>query len=296
MMQDQSWSGNDLLKELRTFEAELRAAGLSENTVNTYVGRSDTFVRWLRGEYSPIGPNSASTKSIVDTKMSGKTLLNELARDLDADQIVRTLADYAAVTSYDAALNRLFSATGGQALDLSIDAHRVAVIEWLRGWGCRHLRRSDTAKTSNELSRWWAKWRSALPGESVMSTHLSMKELSTIELAYEDLRMCKAAARSLRNREVDVLFGPTAAAKTLFVIRPQACLPWDEPIRLAFGFTEGDGSAYADFVAWTSDALGALASRLGVEVEQLPDRLKRPNSTPAKIIDEFLWVKITRGL
>jgi len=39
-----------------------------------------------------------------------------------------------------------------------------------------------------------------------------------------------------------------------------------------------------------------LASRLGVEVEQLPARLARPHSAPGKIIDEYLWVKITRRL
>ena len=92
------------------------------------------------------------------------------------------------------------------------------------------------------------------------------------------------------------VFGHTAAAKTLFVLRPQACLPWDEPIRLAFGWTEGAESAYADFVCSAASTVSKLASRLGVEVERLPARLARPHSTPGKIIDEYLWVKITRGL
>jgi hypothetical protein len=296
-MQDQRWSGSELVTELRSFEKELRAAGLSENTVNTYVGRADTFVRWLRGEYNPTGPNSGSTKKpAVATTLRGQALLDELAQDLDADQLTRALADYAAVTAYDASLNRLYSVTGGSAPDLSFAAHRVGVIEWLRGWGCRHLRKVDTAKTSDALRAWWAKWGPALPAESVTITRLAPDDLDTIELAYEELRTCKAAARSLRNRDVDVQFGPTAAAKTLFVVRPQACLPWDDPIRFAFGWSEGDGSAYASFVARASKALGTLASRLNVEVEQLPGTLSRPHSTPAKIIDEYLWVKITRGL
>ena len=107
-MQDQRWSGDDLVTKVQVFENELRAAGLSENTVNTYVGRADTFVRWLRGEYSPIGPNSGSAKKPAGTTMRGQALLDELAQDLDADQITRTLADYAAVTAYDASLNRLY--------------------------------------------------------------------------------------------------------------------------------------------------------------------------------------------
>ena len=48
-MQEQRWSGDELISRLQVFERELRAAGLADNTVNTYVGRSETFVRWLRG-------------------------------------------------------------------------------------------------------------------------------------------------------------------------------------------------------------------------------------------------------
>jgi hypothetical protein len=200
-MQDQRWSGDDLVTKVQVFENELRAAGLSENTVNTYVGRADTFVRWLRGEYSPIGPNSGSAKKpAAGTTMRGQALLDELAQDLDADEITRTLADYAAVTAYDASLNRLYSATAGHTPDLSIAAHRVGVIEWLRGWGCRHLRKSDTAKTSEALGAWWAKWAPGLPAESVTITQLFPNDLDIIQLAYEDLRTCRAAARSPRQQ------------------------------------------------------------------------------------------------
>lgn len=295
-MQGQHWSGEELLRKLQDFEKELRAAGLADNTVNTYVGRADTFIRWLRGEYSPVGPNSRSPRRSVRSTMRGQALLDELAQTIDADQITRTLADYAAVTAYDASLKQLYHVTGGRSPDLSIDDHRVAVIAWLRGWGCRHLRRSDTAQTSEVLGTWWAKRANGLPAESKTIDQLTPEDLDAIELAYEDLRTRGAAIRSLRNRDVDVEFGPTAAAKTLFVVRPQACPPWDEPIRRAFGWTEGTGSQYADFVGRAGVALSYLAPRLGVRAEELPSKLKRPRSTSAKIIDEYLWVKITRGL
>ena len=48
-----SWTIAELRSELARFEAELRAAGLSENSVQTYVGRSQYFVRWLAGDYVP---------------------------------------------------------------------------------------------------------------------------------------------------------------------------------------------------------------------------------------------------
>jgi hypothetical protein len=52
-MSTQSYTIADLRRELARFEAELRAAGLAENSVRTYVGRSEYFVRWLAGEYVP---------------------------------------------------------------------------------------------------------------------------------------------------------------------------------------------------------------------------------------------------
>jgi hypothetical protein len=47
------WTVNQLHDLLGTFEAELRAAGLKENTIRTYVDRSTIFVRWLDGDYRP---------------------------------------------------------------------------------------------------------------------------------------------------------------------------------------------------------------------------------------------------
>jgi len=51
-----SWTIPELERELTRFEAELRAARLSENSIRTYVDRSAIFVRWLNGEYWPQGP------------------------------------------------------------------------------------------------------------------------------------------------------------------------------------------------------------------------------------------------
>jgi hypothetical protein len=47
----------DLRAELRRFENDLRAAGLRENSVSTYVDRTGRFLRWLSGDYQPRGPN-----------------------------------------------------------------------------------------------------------------------------------------------------------------------------------------------------------------------------------------------
>lgn len=50
------WTINELHDQLDAFEAALREAGLKEKSVQTYVGRSRYFVRWLDGDYAPEGP------------------------------------------------------------------------------------------------------------------------------------------------------------------------------------------------------------------------------------------------
>lgn len=47
------WTVPALHRLLAQFEAELREAGLEDNTVRTYVDRSRYFVRWLGGDYRP---------------------------------------------------------------------------------------------------------------------------------------------------------------------------------------------------------------------------------------------------
>lgn len=58
-MDEVSYTIVELRAELRRFETELREAGLRMSTVQTYVGRSATFVDWLAGDYVPRGPISS---------------------------------------------------------------------------------------------------------------------------------------------------------------------------------------------------------------------------------------------
>ena len=48
---------DELREQLRRFERELRAAGLKESSVTTYVDRTGRFLKWLDGDYQPRGPN-----------------------------------------------------------------------------------------------------------------------------------------------------------------------------------------------------------------------------------------------
>lgn len=55
-----NYTTEELYEKLEEFKSELEAAGLKQNTVQTYEGRSRTFVDWLAGRYRPRGPNSGA--------------------------------------------------------------------------------------------------------------------------------------------------------------------------------------------------------------------------------------------
>jgi len=289
-----AWTSEDLIERLAEFEQELRDAGMAPNTIATYVGRSETFVRWLQGEYSPRGPNE--TRPEDGSEMPDAfALLKHLGSDADPADIRDTLRRYEGITGYDASLNRMKAITG-PIPDLAQPEHRIALIEWLRSWGCRHLRKSDTERTSEALRVWWEQAEPNLPAADAQLASLADEQLEAIASAYSTLATSQAAGRSTSRGEIEVSFGDTAAAKTLFAMRPAAVPPWDEPIRASFGWTSDTRTLFLEFLKSAADALGALGDRLGTTTEGLPEALARPTSTPAKIVDEYLWVRVTRGL
>ena len=193
----------------------------------------------------------------------------------------------------DRASARLLAAVGAE-LDLQVPRHRAALLSWLRSWGCRHLRVADSPRSSAALRRWWVRWSDALPTPRRSLVDLDARDVDRIAPAYAALASLRAATRASALGDVAVTFGDTAAAKALFAIRPRAFPPWDEPIRLAFGATRNDGALFGRYLVATSDALRGSAARLGVPVVELPRLLGRPSSTPARLVDEVLWLRVTR--
>jgi hypothetical protein len=222
----------------------------------------------------------------------GVAVLDDLRINMSPEGIARDLADFGPVGP-DGATRRLQAATGGK-LDLNDPEHRLAAITWLRAWGCRHLRRADTARTAEAIRAWWADWGGHLPGDEATLTGLGETDLVSAGLAYDALRAAPAARRGVKGSEVDVSFGDTATAKLLFAVRPEVFPPWDETIRLTFG-KPGAGAAYVRLLRLSAAALDGLAGRLAVPVGELPAILGRPESTPPKIVDEFLLVRIAKS-
>jgi hypothetical protein len=56
MAEERRYTLGELSAELRRFEADLKAAGLRSASIETYIGRSKYFLRWLAGDYNPSGP------------------------------------------------------------------------------------------------------------------------------------------------------------------------------------------------------------------------------------------------
>jgi hypothetical protein len=224
----------------------------------------------------------------------GQALLEDLGAAMSPDEIARYLEDYSGVTGYDVAFHQLVHSAGG-TLGFDNPAHRAAVVNWLRTWGCRHLRRAGDGEASDALGAWWETWAERLPAASTSLTDLVDADLSAVEQAFDELRATRVGGTAIGGQAIEVVVGDTAAAKTFFAVRPSAFLPWDDATRLSFGWW-GGGSAYADFLRLAGTALQGLAARLDVSVRELPPRLGRPASSPPKFVDEFLWVRISREI
>jgi hypothetical protein len=162
----------------------------------------------------------------------------------------------------------------------------------LRAWGCRHLRRQDTRRSSEALRRWWVASAGDLPPPDAELTELAPAQLEAIGRAYASLARRRAAVRASGRGDVPVTFGETAASKALYALRPLAVPPWDAPMRAAFGW--GDAAGFVAYLARSRGALLGLSARLGVPVDALPRTLGRPGSSPARMVDEYLWMRIAQ--
>jgi hypothetical protein len=209
------------------------------------------------------------------------------------EEVGARLAAFAAIAGDDRRTRELQDATGGR-VDLSLSAHRDAVLAWLRQWGCRHLRGADHVRSSRALLTWWRRYSSEIPTLDVTLDRLDAAALASAGRAHAALAGSLAARRRHGDIEVDVVFGDTAAAKAMFALRPRVFPPWDRPIRAAFGWTARDPAHYEAFLRTARDAVVGLARRAGVPVDDLPKALGRPESSPAKIVDEYLWITLTR--
>ncbi|HXF73180.1 MAG TPA: hypothetical protein VNO79_11290, partial [Actinomycetota bacterium] len=236
----------------------------------------------------------ASRRTPAGRPMPSLAALEDLRDRLSVEDLRRFLLGYGAVTNYDRRLEELWGKVRRE-VDLERGDHRDALIDWLRHWGCRHLRIRDHAETSAALLAWWRERGGSLPGRDRDLLDLRPEELEALARAFDALAGRVAASRERMGRPAAVRVGPTAAAKALFALRPRTCPPWDEPIRAGLGFG-ADGAAYRRLLEAGAEALRGFAAQVGIPPAELPRRLGREGSTLAKLLDEYLWARVTRGI
>ncbi len=182
-------------------------------------------------------------------------------------------------------------------LELCYSAHRHALLQWLRAWGCRQFVVKYEDLASVQIADWYGQFAAALPPKETALLDLSDTQFRQVEAAYGALVDRQAGQRSAQDGGLELVkVGPTGTAKILFALRFRALVPWDDPIRAHFGLGKS-AAGYAIHLRRVRAELRELradCARLNYPFDGLPARLGRPHSSLAKLVDEYFWVTITR--
>lgn len=180
----------------------------------------------------------------------------------------------------------------GTSLDLSLEGHNRAMHRWLNAWSCRipypEAGSSDTFHFA--LSGWWTQWAetSLLTVDSSIAS-VSNNEIDVLAAGFRELARLDVGNNSRRRR-----LGPTAAAKCLYALRPRAVVAWDHKIALTLHGAR-DADAFARHLQLGREWAQALLAEASVNEEEFSAVVERPNSTFAKLLDEYWYVTITLG-
>ncbi|MEU3690277.1 MmcQ/YjbR family DNA-binding protein [Streptomyces narbonensis] len=173
------------------------------------------------------------------------------------------------------------------ALDPARADHRDALLRWLNSWGCRirYPREGEPAPFDTGLAGWWATWSDALPHGTLAG--LDDAAVAAFGRAYGDLvTLPVTTGRSVRS------LGPTAAAKALYALRPEAIMAWDAAIAERLHGTR-DAAAFTRHLALGRDWARAVLAETGATEAALPGLVGRADVPLSKVLDEFLYVRLS---
>lgn len=190
----------------------------------------------------------------------------------------------------------LFRELTQRPFDFDSDRLGSALMRWLNEWGCRQFKKEDHGVAVGNLRLWASDNVGLLPPASTSILELAEPDFRRAANAYDALTRIQACERQRSGRSVPVGFGPTGAAKVLFVLRPDSLPPWDEAIRDHFHL-DGSAESYAEFLRLAASDLSGVvmdAAHYGIDLAALPSEICRSGSTLPKLIDEYYWVKFTR--
>ena len=216
-------------------------------------------------------------------------------KDVTLGRMAVAVLLFDSLTPYNASLATFRSATG-DSLDLATQEHRRVLLKWLNDWGCRHLSKEQHQIASRSISEWYRWDCGILFSYKSPLWQLEDQEIETAANAYGCLKDRIGARRSRYSNESKIHIGPTAASKVLFAIRPKALMPWDEAMRVAFK-CDGSPESYFEYLIEIRDLtlhIGNLCRNKGFQIDDLPQKLGRRNSTVLALVNEYIWVTETR--
>ena len=204
-------------------------------------------------------------------------------------------AMYDSLTPYNKSLKLLNDDTGNN-IDLANPEHHRSLLRWLNDWGCRHLAQDQHDVASKSMGDWYRANGTTLLTDKKPLCELEDRELEAAAWAYGTLKDMMGARRVHGGRNLDISIGATAASKILFAIRPKALMPCDEAMRAAFK-CDGSPESYVRYLKTIRNLafhIGDLCRNKGFQIDELPQKLGRPNSTVLALVNEYIWVTETR--
>ena len=175
-------------------------------------------------------------------------------------------------------------------IDPALAGHRQALLRWLNAWGCR-LRYPVAGEPDlfdTGVAAWWSRWHNGLPAAQIQLGELDDNAILQAAQAYAEL----AATPAVPGRRPRSL-GPTAAAKMLHALRPDALMPWDRAIAQRLHGSR-DAAAYAAHQRLGRRWARQLMAEAGVPLAELPAVLGRPGRHVAKLLDDYCYLVCTR--
>jgi hypothetical protein len=193
---------------------------------------------------------------------------------------------YAATTSFDGGYLEFLDETV-PALDLTQQLHRKSLLKFLNNWGCR-IKEDDFDDAAAQIADWYGIISSKLFPITTGLLALTDPELDTAEEAFKNL-----AAKPCCTGKT---FASVPTAKILFALRPNALIPWDNAMLKHFRLN-GSAVSYRQHLLWVKERLKDLSgecTKRGFALADLPTKIERPKSTLPKLIDEYLYVTVTK--
>jgi hypothetical protein len=183
-------------------------------------------------------------------------------------------------------------------LQLNKEEQVIALIKWLRSWGCRQFKTDDEEISIDSIVKWYELNKSKFPSPSdcLIDYDLTANKKAIISF-FNDLSNRRAATKERDGHEIAVRIGPVGAAKTLFALRPNLFSPWDTPIYNELNL-EGDGSGYIAYLSSIQTELKDLRTEVinsSIHWNDLFKFLKKGHKSYPKLIDEYYWITITQG-